>query len=109
MHDFLTTHALPVGEDLHVGSNVVVLNHGKHWQHQAEILYIDEVNDSAVIRWDATRKKETVHLNDLVKYSTNNSQSKKLKSTNFFVPLPDTKIVSTKLSNDDDIVTGSQV
>ncbi len=67
------------------------------------------MNDSAVIRWDATHKKEIVHLNDLVKYSTNNSQSKKLKSTNFFVPLPDTKIVSTKLSNDDDIVTGSQV
>ncbi len=57
MHDFLTTHALPDGEDLHVGSNVVLLNHGKHWQHRAEILYIDEVNDSAVIRWDATHKK----------------------------------------------------
>ncbi len=33
LQEFLTTHALPVGEDLHVGSNVVVLNHGKHWQH----------------------------------------------------------------------------
>jgi hypothetical protein len=30
---FLTTHALPVGEDLLVWSNIVVLNHGKHWQH----------------------------------------------------------------------------
>ncbi len=54
-------------------------------------------------------KKEMVHLNDLVKYSTNNSQSRKRKSTDFFVPLPDTKIASTELSNDDDIVTGSQV
>ncbi len=40
LHDFSTTHALPVGEDLHVRSNVVVLNHGKYWQHRAEILYI---------------------------------------------------------------------
>ena len=45
----------------------------------------------------------------MVKYSTNNSQSRKSKSTDFFVPLPDTKIASTELSNDDDIVTGSQV
>ncbi len=67
------------------------------------------MNDSDVIRWDATQKKETVHLNDLVKYSTNNSQSRKRKSTDFFVHLPDTKIASTELSNDDDIVTGSQV
>jgi hypothetical protein len=33
LHDFLTIHAFPDGEDLHVGSNVVLLNHGKHWQH----------------------------------------------------------------------------
>ncbi len=33
LQEFSTTHALPVGEDLHVGSNGVVLNHGKHWQH----------------------------------------------------------------------------
>jgi hypothetical protein len=67
------------------------------------------VNDSAVIKWDATRKKETVNLNDLIKYSIDNSQSRKRKSPDFFVPLPDTKIASTELSNDDDIVTGSQV
>ncbi len=67
------------------------------------------MNDSAVIKWDATRKKETVNLNDLIKYSFDNSQSRKRKLPDFFVPLPDTKIASTVLSNDDDIVTGSQV
>ena len=67
------------------------------------------MNDSAVIKWDATQKKETVNLNDLIKYSIDNSQSRKRKSSDFFVPLPDTKIASTELSNDDDIVTGSQV
>jgi hypothetical protein len=54
-------------------------------------------------------KKETVNLNDLIKYSIENSQSRERKSPDFFVPLPDTKIASTELSNDDDIVTGSQV
>ncbi len=48
-------------------------------------------------------------MNDLIKYSIDNSQSRKRKSPDFFVPLPDTKIASTELSNDDDIVTGSQV
>ncbi len=41
-------------EDLQVGDDVVVENHGSQWPHKAQIVNIDIKNKSALIRWEMT-------------------------------------------------------
>ncbi len=44
-------------EGLQVGNHVVVENHGIHWPHKAEIVDIDIINNTALIRLDTTQKR----------------------------------------------------
>ena len=46
-----------------VGEDVIVLNHGNHWEYRGEIVSIDSENDTAMIRWETTRKIESVDIN----------------------------------------------
>jgi hypothetical protein len=50
---------------LQVGNHVVVENHGKHWPHKAEIINVDMETNTALIRWETTRKEDLVDLKDL--------------------------------------------
>ena len=75
-----------------------MLNHGTHWQHQAEIVTTDAENDTAVIRWETTRKTESVNIEDLQKYSLSDTSLRKRKTNGFFLPQPDAKIPSTMQS-----------
>jgi hypothetical protein len=43
-------------EGLHVGDHIVVENHGIHWQHKAEIVNIDMINDTILVIWETTQK-----------------------------------------------------
>ncbi len=47
-----------------VGDRVNVENHGKHWIHLGRIVSIDKDTKSAVVKWEETLKKDTVHLGD---------------------------------------------
>jgi hypothetical protein len=51
-------------EGLHVGDHVIVENHGIHWPHKAEIVNIDMINNTALVMWETTCKKDLVVLND---------------------------------------------
>ncbi len=46
------------------GDRVSVENHGKHWIHLEHIISIDKNTKTAVVKWEETRKKDTVHLGD---------------------------------------------
>jgi hypothetical protein len=48
---------------------VSVENHGKHWIHLGNIISIDKNTKSAVVRWEETWGKDTVHLGDYKKYN----------------------------------------
>ncbi len=52
-----------------VGDRVSVENHGKHWIHLGHIISIDKITKSAVVKWEETWKKNTVHLSDCKKYN----------------------------------------
>jgi hypothetical protein len=43
---------------------VSVENHGKHWIDLGNIISIDENTKTAVVKWEETRKRDTVHLGD---------------------------------------------
>ena len=45
-----------------VEEDVIVLNYGTHWQYQGKIVGIDLENDTAMIRWETTRKTESVNI-----------------------------------------------
>jgi hypothetical protein len=75
-----------------VGEDVIVLNHGSHWQ------YLE--NDTAMIRWETTRKTKSVEIKDLQKYSISDKSPRKRKLTEFFLPQPDAKISSSRQSNE---------
>ncbi len=77
------SEGLMLAENFHVGDIVVVSNYGTHWQHQAQIVSIDIENNTAKIKWDTTRRNDTVELTDLTKYSMNDIGLRKQKSTNF--------------------------
>ncbi len=74
-----------------VGDRVCVENHGKHWIHLGHIISIDKNTKSAAVRWEETRKKDTVHLGDCKKYNELDIIPKKQKSTDFFCEIPQTK------------------
>ena len=67
-------------------------NHGKHWIHLGRIISIDKDTKSAVVKWEITLKKDTVHLVDCKKYNNLDIQ-RKWKSTDFFCEIIQTKRV----------------
>ncbi len=67
-----------------VGDRVSVENHRKHWIHLGRIISIDKDTKSAVVKWEITLKKDTVHLVDCKKYNKLDVPRKR-KSTDFFV------------------------
>jgi len=74
-----------------VGDRVSVENHGKHWIHLGHIISIDKNTKTAVVKWEETRKKDTVHLGDCKKYNKLDVIPRKQKSTDFFCEIPQTK------------------
>ncbi len=74
-----------------VGDCVSVENHGKHWIHLGHIISIDKNTKTAVVKWEETLKKNTVHLGDCKKYNKLDVIPRKQKSTDFFCEIPQTK------------------
>ena len=66
-------------------------NHGKHWIHLGYIISIDKNTKTAVVKWEETWKKDTVHLGDCKKYNKLDVIPRKWKSTDFFCEIPQTK------------------
>jgi hypothetical protein len=73
------------------GDRVIVENHGKHWIHLGHIISIDKNTKTAVVKWEDTRKKDTVYLGDCKKYNGLDVIPRKRKSTDFFCEIPLTK------------------
>jgi hypothetical protein len=74
-----------------VGDCVSVENHGKLWIHLGHIISIDKNTKSAVVKWEETWKKDTVHLGDCKKYNKLDIIPRKRKSTDFFCEIQQTK------------------
>jgi hypothetical protein len=74
-----------------VGDHVSVKHHGKHWIHLGSIISIDKNTKSAVVKWEETQKKDTVHLVDCKTYNCLDVIPRKQKSTDFFCEIPQTK------------------
>jgi hypothetical protein len=68
------------------GEDVIVENHGNHWEYRGEIVSIDSENDTAIIRWETTRKTEKVDVKDLKKYSVSEKSLRIRKPMDFFLP-----------------------
>ncbi len=73
------------------GDRVSVENHGKHWIYLGHIISIDKNTKTAVVKWEETRKRDTVHLGDCKKYNKLDINPRKRKSTDFFCEIPQTK------------------
>jgi hypothetical protein len=73
------------------GDRVSVENHGKHWIHLGHIISINKNTKTAVVKWEETRKKDTVHLGDCKKYNKLDVIPRKHKLTDFFCEIPQTK------------------
>jgi hypothetical protein len=67
-----------------VGDRVIVSNQGSKWEHLAKIVKIFESTSSAVVKWDTTKKKDTVDLADCKKYDVNEASDRKRKATDFY-------------------------
>ena len=78
-----------------------MLNHGNHWQYRGKIVSIDSENDTAMIRWETTRKTKFVDMKDLKKYSISEKSPRKRKPAEFFLPQPDAKISDENMSTED--------
>ncbi len=72
------------------GDRVSVENHEKQWIHLGCIISIDKDTKSAVVKWEITLKKDTVHSVDCKKYNKLDVP-KKRKSTDFYCEIPQTK------------------
>jgi hypothetical protein len=68
-----------------------VENHGEHWIHLVRIISIDKNTKSAVVKWEETQKKDTVHLSDCKKYNKLDIIPRKQKSTDFFCEIQQKK------------------
>ncbi len=74
------------------GDHVSVENHGKYWIHLGHIVIsIDKDTKTAVVKWEETRKKDTVQLGDYKKCNKLDIIQRKRKSTDFFCKIPQTK------------------
>ncbi len=73
-------------EGLQVGDHVFVENHGNQWPHEAQIVNIVMDNNFALIRWETTQKIDYVDLEDLKRFSMDDSAPRKWKSTDFYTP-----------------------
>ncbi len=73
------------------GDCVSVENREKHWIHLGYIISIDKNTKTAVVKWEETWKKDTIHLGDCKKYNKLDVISRKRKSTDFFCKIPQTK------------------
>ncbi len=73
------------------GDCVSVENHGKHWIHLGYIISIDKSTKTAVVKWEETQKKDTVHYGDCKKYNELDIILRKWKSPDFFCEIPQTK------------------
>ena len=61
-----------------------MLNHGIHWQNCGQIVDIDLENDTTMIKWETTKKSESVSFEDLQKISIDDKSLRKCKPTDFF-------------------------
>ncbi len=73
-----------------VGDCFSVENNGKHWIYLRHIISIDKNTKTAVVKWEETQKKDTVHLGDCKKYNELDIILRKCKST-FFCEISQTK------------------
>ncbi len=73
------------------GDCVSAENHGKHWIHLGHIISIDKNTKTAIVKWEETWKKDTVHLGDCKKCNKLDVIPRKRKSTDFFSEIPQTK------------------
>jgi hypothetical protein len=73
------------------GDRVSVENHGKHWIHLGRIISIDKSTKTAVVKWEETPKKDTVHLGDCKKYNELDVIPRKWKLTDVFCEISQTK------------------
>ncbi len=83
-------------EGLQVGNHVFAENHGNQWPHKAQIVDIDMDNNFALIRWETTQNIDYIGLEDLKRFSMDNSALRKQKSTDFYTPPSGKKIASTE-------------
>jgi hypothetical protein len=67
------------------GDRVSVENHGKYRIHLGHFISIDKNTKTAVVKWEETQKKDTVHLGDCKKYNILDVIPIKRKPTVFFV------------------------
>ncbi len=74
-----------------VGDCVSVKNHGIHWIHLGHIISIDKNTKTAIVKWEETLKKDTVHLGDCKKCKELEFILRKRKPTDFFCAVPQTK------------------
>jgi hypothetical protein len=86
-----------------VGEEVIVENHGNHWDYRGKIVSIDSDNDTAMIRWESTRKTEEVDVKDLKKYSVSEKSLRKRKPTDFFLPQINPKFSDENMDTEDEI------
>jgi hypothetical protein len=62
MKESINQRSVSSDEGLQVSNHVDVEIHGKQWPHNAEIVDIDMEDNTALIRWEMTRKKDLVGL-----------------------------------------------
>ncbi len=74
-----------------VGDHGSVENHRKHWIHLGRIISIDKDTKTAVVKWEETLKKDTVHLGDCKKHKELDVIPRKQKSTDYFCEISQTK------------------
>ncbi len=72
-------------EGLQVGNHVFVENHGNQWTHKAQIVDIDMENNFALIKWEMTQNIAYIDLDDLKRFSMDNSAPRKQKNPQIFV------------------------
>ncbi len=56
----------------------------------AGIISIDKITKTAVVKWEETQKRDTVHLADCKKYNELDVIQRKRKSTDFICEIPQT-------------------
>ena len=87
---------------------MIVLNRGIHWLNCGRIIDIDLENDTTMIKWETTKKSESVSIEDLQKNSIDDKSLRKRKPTDFFLPQPDKKIPST-LQSDENMLMEEEI